>query len=80
VRPPAPVGRSASATAEVTQMNDSAWLTTSQVCDYLGVSASTYAKWRMRGDGPPARRLPNGQLRIHRHDLEAWLKSLPAAL
>lgn len=55
------------------------WLTVEEVCDELGVSPHTWNKWRKRRVGPPAKRLPNGQLRISRARLDAWLESLEDA-
>jgi predicted DNA-binding transcriptional regulator AlpA len=48
-------------------------LTIPQVCDYLGVSRSTWQKWRARRIGPAAIRLPNGELRIRQDELGSWL-------
>ena len=45
------------------------WLTTSEVCERLGVSYHTWSKWRQRGCGPRASKLPNGELRVR----EDWL-------
>lgn len=40
------------------------------------IARSTWQKWRARGKGPKAIRLPNGKLRIRRSDFDAWLASL----
>ena len=45
------------------------WLTVKEVCEYLGVSKSTFYKWRQMGCAPQSCRLPNGDLRIR----EDWL-------
>ena len=50
-------------------------MTVQDVCDVLKVSRSTFDKWRQRRVGPPATRLPNGQLRIRRSELNDWLRS-----
>ncbi|MEV4363280.1 helix-turn-helix domain-containing protein [Nonomuraea sp. NPDC049625] len=52
-------------------------LTVSQVLDELGgVSRRTFYRWREIGKAPEGIRLPNGELRIYRSDLNAWLASL----
>jgi len=50
------------------------------VLDELGdengpLARSTFDDWRRRGDGPEVIKLPNGQLRIDRAVLNAWLDS-----
>jgi predicted DNA-binding transcriptional regulator AlpA len=44
-----------------------------------GVSRRTFYRWREIGRAPRGFRLPNGELRIYRSDLEAWLESLRSA-
>jgi hypothetical protein len=39
------------------------------------LARSTFDDWRARGVAPNVIKLPNGQLRIDRHDLNAWLDS-----
>ncbi|GAA4952696.1 putative DNA-binding transcriptional regulator AlpA [Nonomuraea thailandensis] len=52
-------------------------LTVRQVLDELGgVSRRTFYRWREIGKAPEGIRLPNGELRIYRSDLNAWLESL----
>jgi predicted DNA-binding transcriptional regulator AlpA len=52
-------------------------LTVSQVFTVLGdVSRRTFYRWRETGKAPEAVRLPNGELRIWRSDLNAWLDRL----
>ncbi|MEV6811807.1 helix-turn-helix domain-containing protein [Micromonospora sp. NPDC051296] len=51
-------------------------LTIADVCDDLGISRSTFYDWRAKRKGPPARKLPNGEIRIERRDYETWLESL----
>ena len=53
------------------------WLTLESVLDELAVSRSTFDRWRATGRAPLCRKLPNGKLRVHRHDLDAWLAALP---
>ncbi|MEU8319703.1 helix-turn-helix domain-containing protein [Nonomuraea sp. NPDC048881] len=55
-------------------------LTVRQVLTELGgVSRRTFYRWREIGKAPEGIRLPNGELRIYRSDLEAWLESLRSA-
>ncbi|GGO70382.1 helix-turn-helix transcriptional regulator [Nonomuraea cavernae] len=55
-------------------------LTVPQVLDELGgVSRRTFYRWREIGKAPEGIRLPNGELRIYRSDLERWLESLRSA-
>ena len=52
-------------------------LTVAQVLVILGdVSPRTFYRWRETGKAPSAVRLPNGELRIWRSDLETWLERL----
>jgi excisionase family DNA binding protein len=51
-------------------------MTVAEVCAYLQVSRSTWAKWRARGVTPPVVRLRNGSLRVRRTALEVWLDDL----
>jgi predicted DNA-binding transcriptional regulator AlpA len=41
-----------------------------------GVSRRTFYRWRELGTGPSCIRLPNGELRIWRSELLAWLDGL----
>lgn len=50
-------------------------LTIAQLCQELQVSRSTFYDWRAKKRGPRCIRLPNGELRIRRTDLEVWLES-----
>jgi excisionase family DNA binding protein len=51
-------------------------LTIAELCDELGVARSTFYDWRAKGAAPRSMRLPNGELRIRRTDLDAWLITL----
>jgi predicted DNA-binding transcriptional regulator AlpA len=52
-------------------------LTVDQVLDELGgVSRRTFFRWRELGRAPQCVKLPNGELRIWRSDLRAWLRLL----
>ncbi len=48
-------------------------LSVGEVCDELQIAQSTFYEWRMKGTGPRCIKLPNGQLRVRRADLSAWL-------
>jgi predicted DNA-binding transcriptional regulator AlpA len=52
-------------------------LTVEQVLDELGgVSRRTFYRWRELGRAPQGLKLPNGEIRIWRSELTAWLTSL----
>lgn len=51
-------------------------LTVAELCRELGVARSTFYDWRAKGAAPRCLKLPNGELRIRRADLDAWLSSL----
>jgi hypothetical protein len=52
-------------------------MTVQQVLAELnGVSRRTFYRWRELGIGPECLRLPNGELRIWRSELRAWLEGL----
>ena len=48
-------------------------LTLPEVCAELKVSRSTFYDWRAKGRAPRCIKLPNGDLRIRRSDLDNWL-------
>ncbi|MFI8833280.1 helix-turn-helix transcriptional regulator [Streptomyces afghaniensis] len=48
-------------------------LTLAEVCEELGVSRSTFYDWRAKRRAPRCIKLPNGDLRIRRSDLDDWL-------
>lgn len=52
------------------------WLTVDEVCERIGISRSTWDKWRARRTGPPCKRLPNGSLRCREDHLDRWLDEL----
>ncbi|MEU8061684.1 MULTISPECIES: AlpA family transcriptional regulator [Microbispora] len=55
-------------------------LTVPEVLTELGgVSRRTFYRWRELGHAPKCVKLPNGELRIWRSDLAAWLESLREA-
>jgi hypothetical protein len=56
-------------------------LTLDQVLVELGgpgspLGRSTWQDWQRRGVGPKVIKLPNGQIRVARDDLNAWLEGL----
>ncbi len=51
-------------------------LTLAELCDELGVARSTFYDWRAKGAAPRCMKLPNGELRIRRVDLDTWLTTL----
>jgi predicted DNA-binding transcriptional regulator AlpA len=48
-------------------------LTLAQLCDELQIARSTFYDWRAKGRAPKCIKLPNGDLRVRRADLERWL-------
>ncbi|MGO9082559.1 MAG: helix-turn-helix transcriptional regulator [Streptosporangiaceae bacterium] len=52
-------------------------LTVAQVLAALGgISPRTFYRWRETGKAPRAIRLPNGELRVWRSELNTWLDRL----
>ena len=51
-------------------------LTLAEVCAELRIERSTFYDWRAKGRAPKCSKLPNGELRIWRSDLRAWLDRL----
>lgn len=64
-------------TTHLSPPTTSPWLTVEQCLRELAVPRSTWEKWRQRNVAPPAKRLPNGQLRVHRDWLDTWISNLP---
>jgi excisionase family DNA binding protein len=48
-------------------------LTLAEVCEELSISRSTFYDWRAKRRAPRCIKLPNGDLRIRRSDLDLWL-------
>jgi excisionase family DNA binding protein len=48
-------------------------LTVAEVCTELRVARSTFYEWRAKGRAPRCIKLPNGDLRIRRAELDRWL-------
>jgi excisionase family DNA binding protein len=57
----------------VRAINPNEKLTVRELCAELKVSRSTFYDWRQKRRGPRCIRLPNGDLRVRRRDLDAWL-------
>ena len=51
-------------------------LAIAEVIALLGITSSTYYRWRRHRLAPPIIRLPGGQVRIRRSDLHQWLAAL----
>lgn len=51
------------------------WLRPAEAANYLGVSASTLAKRRLRGDGPPFVKVGPRLVSYSKRDLDVWLSS-----
>lgn len=49
-------------------------LTIAETCEELGVARSTFYEWRAKGRAPRCIKLPNGDLRIRRAELDRWLE------
>ncbi|GAA0573273.1 helix-turn-helix domain-containing protein [Kribbella sandramycini] len=58
-----------------TPINSRERLTVAEVCADLRVARSTFYEWRVKGIGPRCIKLPNGELRVRRTELELWLDS-----
>lgn len=48
-------------------------LTLAEVCAELRISRSTFYDWRAKHRAPRCIKLPNGELRIRRTELDRWL-------
>ena len=46
-----------------------------EVLDEIGMSRAAFYRMRARGQAPKCIKLPNGQIRVRRSDLDAWLTS-----
>ncbi|QPP07561.1 helix-turn-helix domain-containing protein [Streptomyces bathyalis] len=44
-----------------------------EVLEEIDMSRAAFYRMRARGKGPKLFKLPNGQLRVRRSDLDAWL-------
>lgn len=50
-------------------------LTIAEVCAELHVSRSTFYDWRAKGRAPRCIKLPNGEIRVRRTELDRWLEA-----
>ena len=50
-------------------------LTLAEVCAELRIERSTFHDWRAKGRAPRCLKLPNGEIRVTRSDLDAWLET-----
>lgn len=50
-------------------------LTIADVCAELNVSRSTFYDWRAKGKAPRCIKLPNGEIRVRRSELDRWLEA-----
>jgi predicted DNA-binding transcriptional regulator AlpA len=46
------------------------------VLSEMGISRAAFYRMRARGKGPKVRKLPNGQIRVSRADLDRWWNGL----
>ncbi|WP_432869270.1 helix-turn-helix transcriptional regulator [Microbispora rosea] len=59
---------------------DDKLMTVPEILDALGgISRRTFYRWREIGKAPEGIKLPNGEIRIYRSELTAWLESLREA-
>ncbi|MER6612556.1 helix-turn-helix domain-containing protein [Streptomyces xantholiticus] len=56
-----------------TATRSSGMLTLAEVCNELRISRSTFYDWRAKKRAPRCIKLPNGDLRVRRTELEHWL-------
>jgi len=69
------MARTPARTASLTRGGPNEKLTLAEVCAELRIERSTFYDWRAKGRAPRCLKLPNGEIRITRHDLDAWLES-----
>jgi predicted DNA-binding transcriptional regulator AlpA len=54
-------------------------LSIAALCEELEIARSTFYEWRAKKRAPRCIKLPNGEIRIRRIDLETWLDSCEEA-
>jgi len=62
-----------------TEAKSSDLLKLAEVLDELNITRSTFYDWRAKRKAPRCHRLPNGELRVRRAELDRWLESLEEA-
>ncbi|GII26501.1 hypothetical protein Pme01_60980 [Planosporangium mesophilum] len=75
----APVGTERSTAAMAGREGRPPSLTIPEVIAELKVSRSTFYYWRQTGKAPRCIKLPNGEIRVRRVDLDEWFDSLEEA-
>jgi predicted DNA-binding transcriptional regulator AlpA len=55
-------------------------LTIPEVIREWRIPRATFYRWRQLGKGPKSYKLPNGEIRIRRTDLNEWLRNLEEAV
>lgn len=66
-------------TANTASKHQRAHLTIAELCAELSIARSTFYDWRAKKAAPRCIKLPNGDIRIRRIDLEQWLTDLEDA-
>ncbi|WP_310961363.1 helix-turn-helix transcriptional regulator [Nocardioides terrisoli] len=56
-------------------VQDREQLSVTDVCSELGIARSTFYDWRAARKAPRCIKLPNGNIRIRRGELERWLEA-----
>lgn len=51
-------------------------LTIAELCAELDIARSTFYDWRAKGKAPRCIKLPNGEIRIRRAELDRWMDGL----
>jgi len=69
------MARSAQAAVVAASRNPDEKLTLAELCAELKIQRSTFYDWRAKGRAPRCLKLPNGEIRVTRRDLDAWLES-----
>jgi excisionase family DNA binding protein len=54
-------------------------LTIAELCEELAIARSTFYDWRAKGRAPRCIKLPNGEIRIRRSDLDSWIDTCEEA-
>lgn len=53
-----------------------AHLTVRDFCAEIGITRATFYNWRAKGVGPRCIKLPGGEIRVRRIELDNWLANL----